>query len=463
MNLARPLNAKKPDARGECVLYWMQNSQRAHDNRALSEAVRRANREDLPVHVFFGLDPAYPAANARSYTFMLDGLRETARSLEEKGIAFHLRVGSPASGIVALARETRAREVLVDGAVLRVPRLWRQTAADALQVPLTEVWADTVIPPDAFGKLAAGAYVIRPFIHRLLDDVEWEDDEPAIRRPVAPGALPGDDVARLDTGELLARLRVDRSVPPVTRFPAGSGAARRRLRQFVDSRLAGYDVGRNRADLAATSELSPYLHFGQIGPHEIVREVRAAEAGEADKAAFLEQLLVRRELSWNHAFYNPDYDRFDGLPEWGRDTLAGAAGDPRKALYSLNDLEASATHDEVWNAANREMTATGFMHNYMRMLWAKRILEWSETPEEAFERAVYLNDRYELDGRDPNGYAGIAWSIGGRHDRPWPRPPVFGSVRYMSSESARRKMNIPAYIRRVEEMIEGETGSVERR
>lgn len=458
MELTRPLNSKSPDARGECVLYWMQNSQRDRDNRALSEAVRRANREKLPVRVFFGLDPAYPAANARSYSFMLDGVRETARALADAGMAFHLRLGSPPAGVAALAREVRAREVVVDGAVLRVPRLWREKAAVELDVALTEVWADTVIPPDAFGRLAAGAYVIRPFIHRLLDDVEWEDDTPAVLRPLREHARVGGEEAHVDTEELLNRLAADRSVPPVTRFPAGSGEARRRLRRFVVSRLPGYDAGRNRAELAATSELSPYLHFGQIGPHEIAREVRASAAPEEDKAAFLEQLLVRRELSWNHCFYNPDYDRFAGLPGWARESLAQAARDPRPVLYSLEELEASATHDAVWNAANREMTSTGFMHNYMRMLWAKRILEWSETPEEAFERAAYLNDKYELDGRDPNGYAGIAWSIGGRHDRPWPRRPVFGAIRYMSSDAARRKMNIPAYIRRVDEMAGAESG-----
>ena len=214
-------------------------------------------------------------------------------------------------------------------------------------------------------------------------------------------------------------------------------------------RLAGYASRRNRPEVEGTSQLSPYLHFGQIGPREVALAVQGAEAPAEDRRAFLDQFVVRRELAWNFVRFNPRYDSIEGCEPWARRTLDAHRADQREYLYGLAALETAGTHDPLWNAAQRQMVETGWMHGYLRMYWAKKILEWSASPEEAMAHAIELNDRYELDGRDPNGYAGIAWAIGGKHDRAWgPERPVYGTVRYMSLASTSRKFDSRAYISR---------------
>ena len=209
-----------------------------------------------------------------------------------------------------------------------------------------------------------------------------------------------------------------------------------------------YHSARNHPELDGTSELSPYLHFGQIGPREVALAVRDADAPQESIDAFLEQLIVRRELAVNFVRYNSAYDRLEGCEAWARQTLRRHAFDRRPHLYSAAQFEAADTHDPLWNAAQRQMVTSGWMHGYVRMYWAKKLLEWSATPEEAFETAVTLNDRYELDGRDPNGYANIAWAIGGKHDRPWPSRPVYGSIRSMSLASTSKKFDVNTYVAR---------------
>jgi deoxyribodipyrimidine photo-lyase len=224
------------------------------------------------------------------------------------------------------------------------------------------------------------------------------------------------------------------------------------LARFVRERLRGYADGRNHPELDATSQLSPYLHFGHIGPREVARAVRDADAPREDRDAFLEEFIVRRELAVNFVRFSPRYDTLDGCEPWARRTLEAHAADRRDPSYSLARLEAADTHDPLWNAAQAQMVGTGWMHGYVRMYWAKKILEWTRDPAEAFTRAVLLNDRYELDGRDPNGYTGIAWAVGGKHDRAWgPERPVYGTIRYMSYASTSRKFDCARYIRRVEE------------
>jgi deoxyribodipyrimidine photo-lyase len=221
------------------------------------------------------------------------------------------------------------------------------------------------------------------------------------------------------------------------------------LGQFIAERLPGYDTDRNDPNRSGQSGLSPYLHFGQISAQRVALEVRKADARPEAKAAFLEELIVRRELSDNFCFYNPAYDSFEGFHSWAKATLNAHREDRRQFLYSLRQLEAGGSHDPLWNAAQKEMVATGKMHGYLRMYWAKKVLEWTPSPEEAIAIAIYLNDRYSLDGRDPNGYAGIAWSIGGVHDRAWGERPVFGKIRYMSYEGCRRKFGVDRYIKKV--------------
>jgi deoxyribodipyrimidine photo-lyase len=254
-----------------------------------------------------------------------------------------------------------------------------------------------------------------------------------------------------DPEKLLARLDIDRSVPPVSAFRGGYSQARKLLREFIDHKLDHYDERTNDPSLDFTSHLSPYLHFGQISPLEVALAV--AEAPGPNEEAFLEQLIVRRELSMNFVHYNPAYDTYDCLPDWAKATLAEHEKDPRPYIYSEDELEQAQTHDPYWNAAQLEMVRAGKMHNYMRMYWGKKILEWSPTPREAFETALRLNNRYELDGRDPNGFTGVAWCFG-KHDRPWQERPVFGRVRYMNAAGLERKFKMDAYVAKVAGLVQ---------
>ena len=456
MEFTATLNHFLPDPNGSCVLYWMQSSQRADGNPALNEAIHRANESRLPLLVYFGLDSNYPGANARSLSFMIDGLRETSAELERAGILFVARLENPSEGVVKFAGALRAAEVFVDNGVLKHQREWRAKAARLLNVRLTEVTSQTVLPVDAYGKQAVGAYALRPFFRKNLENVIWDQSRPKLHQPMPTADIERLSLSGADTTSLLALMKADASVPPVRRFPPGRAEGLKRLRKFAASGLAGYDENRNKANLRGCSELSPYLHFGQLGPHDVAEAVMDSDVPQADRDAFLEQLLVRRELAWNLCRFNPDYDSLNGIPQWARATLREHADDPRPYLYTREELEAGETHDEVWNTAQREMVATGYMHNYLRMLWAKKILEWSPTPEIAFETALWLNDKYELDGRDPNGCTGVAWAIGGTHDRPWFKRPVFGAIRYMTSDSTRKKMDIPAYRRLVDHLADNE-------
>ena len=235
--------------------------------------------------------------------------------------------------------------------------------------------------------------------------------------------------------------------PPVTWLKPGSNAALRRLDYFLEHTLSGYAWRRNDPNQPGQSQLSPYLHFGQLSPQRVAWEVRRLfPSGSPDSDAFLEELIVRRELADNYCFYTPDYDQTTAFPSWAQATLKEHLSDPRPASYLFAQLETAATADPLWNAAQNELVQTGKMHGYLRMYWAKKILEWSSQPQEALEAAVLLNDRYSLDGRDPNGYAGIAWSIGGVHDRPWPSRPVFGKVRSMTFGGAKKKFDTAKYI-----------------
>jgi len=444
----RALSAK-PVRPGDYVLYWMQAAQRAEGNHALEFAVRRANELGRPLVAFFGLTPDFPEANARHYAFLLEGLRETGEALEKRGIRFVLREGWPPRGAVVLGR--RAALVVVDGGALRVERRWRAAAARALGCALLEVETNAVVPVRAASdKEEYAAATIRPKIHRVLG---------TYLRPLRPTALKKDglglrfDSLRPDDPQaLLAALPVDRSVPPVATIRGGTSNARRLLRLFISRKLKDYAEARNDPNADALSGLSPYLHFGQISPLEVALAVKDAAGYGVEP--FLEELVVRRELSLNFVLYNPRYDRFGGLPDWCRATLAAHARDRREYVYSRAAWEAARTHDPYWNAAQKEMVLTGRMHGYMRMYWGKKILEWSATPQEAFRTALALNNTYALDGRDPNSFAGVAWCFG-KHDRPWAERPVFGTVRYMAASGLRRKFDADAYVRRVEALAAG--------
>lgn len=440
-----PLNARGVRT-GRFVLYWMQAAQRAECNHALEYAIERADELRLPVVVFFGLTARYPEANERHYRFMLEGLRETERSLAARGMRFVAREGSPERLVPAIAKE--AALVVVDRDYVRSTREWRFRAAAKLACPLVQVETNVVVPIESVSeKEEYAAATIRPKIRRVLERflAPLPEREPRIRSLGID--LPSVDLA--DADAVLRRLGVAGGVAPSPDFRGGASEARRRLRLFVRNKLDDYPSLRNDPNASCTSDMSPYLHFGQISPLAIALEIRKSGSPAAD--AYLEELIVRRELGVNFVYYNERYDRYDGLPEWARRTLRERARDRREYVYGPEDLETARTHDPYWNAAQNEMRLTGKMHNYMRMYWGKKILEWMPSPETAFETALRLNNRWELDGRDPNGFAGVAWCFG-KHDRPWKGRPVFGMVRYMNAAGLRRKFDADAYARRIEHL-----------
>ncbi|MGD9710859.1 MAG: deoxyribodipyrimidine photo-lyase [Thermomicrobiales bacterium] len=433
----------------ECVLWWISRAQRVEDNPAATAAIEAANRLNVPVIAVFCLVNGYPRATQRAYAFMLEGLDELAGDLRKRGIGWRFRVGDPAQIVPAVAREARAALVVGDLDPLRAGREWRDAVAAALDVPMVVVDADTVVPTSFFPKEEWAPRTIRPKINRLLTDTLDPPGPPAvtIRSELY------DHVPR-EIGE--QSIELDRSAGISPTFKGGSREAKRRLTQFVDNRLATYATDRNRAHIRGTSELSPYLHFGQIGVASVVGTVRSSGAPQESIDAFLNEIVVQRELSINFALRNPHYDAFAGLPDWGQKTLRKHAGDERQRLYNPEALETGKTDDPLWNAAQQHLVAEGWMPNRLRMYWAKRFLHWTATPEEAFDNAIALNDRYFIDGRDANGYAGIAWSIGGRHDRPFPpERPVSGLIRPMGVKGLRRHFDVDAYIAEVKRRYGG--------
>lgn len=428
---------------GAYVLYWMQQSQRAEFNPALEYALEQANDLDLPLLVCFGLT-AFPEANARHYDFMLRGLAEVRDRLTRRGIGFVIRKTPPHE----LARQLSddAALVVCDRGYLKIQRTWRAKLAEGLARRLVQVEGDVVVPVErASDKHEYAARTIRPRIHRVWDD-HLEELEPRPVRRRADRLTVAGDVDLDDVPKLLAGLKIDATVGPVKRFVAGEGAARARLEAFIGGELRRYGDERGKPEANVASHMSPYLHFGQISPVEIALAVRRTPASDS-RASYLEELIVRRELAMNHAFYEPGYDTYAILPEWARKTLAAHAGDPRPHLYSRAQFAAAETHDPYWNAAMREMLATGYMHNHLRMYWGKKILNWSASPQEAFEITLALNNRWFLDGRDPNSFTNVGWLFG-LHDRPWGPQPVFGTVRSMGANTF-KKFDAEAYVRQV--------------
>jgi len=435
---------RKPVCQGRYVLYWMQAAQRAQWNHALEFAIDRANELGKPVVAAFALTAEFPEANARHYHFMLEGLLDAQRDLRARGIRMVVRAEPPTTCIPVLAQD--ACLVVTDAGHLKVQRRWRTEVGQAVECGLMEVETNLIVPvEEAADKENFSAGTFRPRIHRKLNGYLVELKPRAVRRDSLGSRLESLDLGDLD--RVVADLKVDASVGRMGGFRGGANEARRRLDDFVANRLDAYPTERNDPNLDGQSHLSPYLHFGQISPLEVALE--AKRKGGEGAEAFLEELIVRRELSYNFVRYNPRYDSFECLPPWAMRTLNFHARDKREHRYTLAQFEAARTHDPYWNAAQREMLLTGKMHGYMRMYWGKKILEWTETPREAFRIALYLNNRYELDGRDPNGYAGVAWCFG-KHDRAWAERPVFGMIRYMNAAGLKRKFDADAYVRKVE-------------
>jgi deoxyribodipyrimidine photo-lyase len=377
---------------------------------------------------------------------MHEGLDETRSSLARRGVRLVVLAGDPVESVVEAAE--RACLVVVDCGCLRVEKGWRAEAAKALSCQLLQVESNVVVPVGtACEKEAYSAATLRPRIQRLLERFLAPVAPVPVEKDSLALALDLPDLAGYDVAMRHLHPHLDRSVGPAPEARGGASAALARLDDFVGRKLERYGGDRNDPTLDGTSGLSPYLHFGQISPLRVALRVKAEGGPGADP--FLEQLVVRRELAANFAHFNARYDAYEGLPAWCRTTLGSHANDPREHVYAPSQFEAARTHDPYWNAAQRELSATGRMHGYMRMYWGKKLLEWSASPGEAFRTAIRLNDRYALDGRDPNGFAGVAWCFG-KHDRPWAERPVFGLIRCMNAEGLRRKFDADGYVRKVE-------------
>ena len=483
--------AGEPRSGAKYVLYWMQSSQRPWDNPALDLAIEQANRLRLPLLAAFALTH-YPEATLRHYTFMLEGLAQTHRRLAARGIPLLMKWDLPWRFAASLAKE--AALVVCDGAYLRPTTGWRTKLAESVDCPVYEVESDVVVPVRAASdKREFAARTIRKKLHARVDDFLREPPKLRLRVPAeagvsgrspAPGtdlSLPkvsfagyGDLLDPSDPAGVLAAIRraghsIDESVHPVSRlFPGGPEVALERFSRFLEERFGYYSDHRNQPHTDDTSGMSMYLQYGQVSPIRLLiearRQVESHRAADREHRGeqtrehyreqyddFFEELLVRRELAYNYCHYEPCYDSYDALPEWARKTLDEHAGDERETLYSMEQLEAGRTSDEYWNACMKEMRETGYMHNYVRMYWGKRVLMWSATPREAFARLLSINNRYFLDGLNPASYANVGW-IFGLHDRPWTERAVYGKVRIMTPGGLKRKCNMPAYIEKVDRL-----------
>jgi len=441
INPVRIKNLNQKPYTGGAVVYWMSRDQRVHENWALLAAQEKALQYRVPLVIVFNLVPEFLSAGAKHFHFMLHGLMQVERELTEKNINFHLLFGEPKKSIPGFIADEDIGMLFTDFDPLRLKTQWRQDVAAQLDIPMLVVDTHNIIPVwQASDKQEYAAYTIRPKIHKKLD--AFLDAFPALKSHPF-----GKVERRVDWETVFSRLKLTPEL--LLPFESGEQAAKNVLHQFIDEKLQSYDEERNNPLKNALSNLSPYLHFGQISAQHVALQVQSAAVEPQYKESFLEELIVRRELSDNFCYYNPNYDTFEAFPNWSRQTLNDHQNDPRDYIYSYDEFENAETHDELWNAAQKQMCITGKMHGYMRMYWAKKILEWTPLPREALDIAIQLNDTYSLDGRDPNGYTGVAWSIGGVHDRAWFQRPIFGKVRFMSENGCRKKFDVDEYIRRV--------------
>lgn len=445
-NIERRSRQLRDGRRGDGpVVYWMSRDQRVGDNWALLWAQQEAIIRRKPVLVVFCMTPYYPGATLSHYRFMLEGLQHIPQKLTRCNIGFTLLEKSPEQALPSFLHQIDAHALVGDFDPLKIKQQWKTRLITELTLPFFEVDTHNIIPAwTVSAKKEYAAYTLRPKIKRLVD--RFLTDIPALKRHPFPCPLPA---CEIDV-EYLARNVADQTPGAYNALLAGETAALQAAEKFVAKKLIHYAESRNNPCLDGQSGLSPYLHFGQLSPQRLAWLVNQAALPAETKEAFLEELVVRRELSDNFCLYEPFYDRLTGFPDWARKTLDEHRRDKREYVYSLDELASGATHESLWNVCQHDLVMSGKLHGYLRMYWAKKILEWTADPETALDFAITLNDRYSLDGRDPNGYAGIAWSIGGVHDRAWQERLVFGKIRYMNAAGCRRKFDVDGYISSVE-------------
>lgn len=420
---------------------------RTSHNHALNFAIEQANERKLPLVVYEGLKFYYPWASDRIHTFILEGVEEKRKEFEKLGIKyiFYLQKdeNSPKDTVAKLAKD--AVLIVTDDFPCFIIPKHNAAIVRKAEIPVFAVDSNGVIPMSKFEKEEYAAYTIRPKIKRILHEYlkPFEEEKIIVR---------ADDL-KIDCAEtiveniadLVKQCAIDHSVKPSYFYHGGTANGRKRLKKFVKEILTDYDTARNKPDKDGSSRISAYLHFGFLSPLEIALTVKNSDAAQESKDAYLEELIVRRELSYNFTKFNSNYNSLESLPNWVQKTMREHIDDNRAPIYSLEQLERGETYDELWNAAQREMVETGEMHNYVRMLWGKNVIGWTKSYEEAFAVLEHLNNKYCLDGRNPNSYAGILWCFG-KHDRPWMERPVFGTIRYMTSGSTGKKFNSKQYI-----------------
>jgi deoxyribodipyrimidine photo-lyase len=439
-----------PDRCGRCVVYWMQRAQRGVDNHAVDVAVRIANLLGLPLVVYFAGISNFPHANLRHYAFLNQGLPDIEADLAARNISFVMR-RAPHESHEQLLADVQAAFLIGDENPMREPERWRKHLASQIKIPFWTVDADVVVPSKLIEKAQYGAYTIRPRLYRLLPEYLYPYESlHAEHEWKRPRGFHADSVHEDMTRDWK---NFDRSVAPVERWKGGTHAGLERLKLFTGKLLEDYDAQRNHPEVDGTSCMSPYLHFGHVGPTTIALAVDAAARVnprlKAARDSYFNELIVWRELAVNFVRYTKKYDSLECAENWAKVTIAEHVRDEREHLYTLRELEGAVTYDDLWNAGQTQMMRYGWMHNYLRMYWAKKILEWTPDVATAMKYAIYLNDKYLLDGRDPNGYAGIAWAILGKFDRAWGERPVFGKIRYMSGASTGKKFDSKKYIQQM--------------
>ena len=440
------LNDKEVACENSYILYWMQGACRINYNHALLYAIEQAHYWKKPLVVYFGITDNYPQASRRHYYFMIQGLIEVYQALKKLNIKMVIAHSDVPLGAISAAK--KAVTVITDFAYVRHERVWREQVASSISVPLTMVESNLVVPiREASHKEEYSAATLRRKIEPMISFWAKKMMPPVYEESFYEDHFPLDDIYNEDINKMVSLLDIDNTISEVRGIKGGEKAARKKLDYFISHHLSGYSTKRNDPVLSYSSQLSPYLHYGQISPIEIYQKVNSTEI--EDKKDFIEQLIVRRELAFNFVFYNPQYDSFEGLPSWAKQTLLNHSVDARGYTYTFDQLKEGHTHDIFWNAAQRDLVVNGTMHNYMRMYWGKKILEWTGDPKIGYELALSLNNLYQLDGRDPNGYTGVAWCFG-KHDRPWAERPIFGLIRYMNDKGLMRKFDMKRYVEHIE-------------
>lgn len=430
------------------VLYWMQQAQRAHHNHALTYTIEVAKELDKPVIVAFALMVDYPEATVRHYTFMLEGLQEVKKELAKRKIKFVLQYGHPEEVIEELAKD--AALVVCDRGYLRHQRKWRKSLSDKLNVKLVQIETDVIVPiEEASDKEEYAARTIRKKLMSQLDHFKALPKEPKVSKSSLPLSVTGESFD--DIPALLDELKIPPEPGAVSYcLKGGTSEAKKRFKKWLADSYRQYEENRNAPSESDVSMMSAYLHFGQISTHWLLAQLKNRRG--KNRAAYTEELVVRRELAINFVSYNKDYDSLKAIPEWALETLEAHKTDRRDKLYTKEELEQGETDDAYWNAAMKTMRATGYLHNHMRMYWGKQLLLYTNTPQYAYKVALELNNKYFLDGRDPNSYANIAWLFG-NHDRGWTERDVFGKVRSMTKGGLERKIDTEAYLKKSKALI----------